>query len=50
MVVEHLVGIGGENTLERTAHFLLELSARLSLVGLRNARRFRLSAVAIHAG
>lgn len=33
MVVEHLVGIGRRNALERTAHFLLELSARLMLVG-----------------
>ena len=34
MVVEHLVGIGRRNALERTAHFLLELGARLKLVGL----------------
>lgn len=34
MVVEHLVGIGRRNALERTAHFLLELGARLTLVGL----------------
>lgn len=33
MVVEHLVGIGRRNATERTAHFLLELSARLILVG-----------------
>ncbi len=33
MVVEHLVGIGRRNALERTAHFLLELNARLTLVG-----------------
>ncbi len=33
MVVEHLVGIGRRNALERTAHFMLELSARLTLVG-----------------
>ncbi len=33
MVVEHLVGIGRRDALERTAHFLLELSARLILVG-----------------
>ena len=33
MVVEHLVGIGRRDALERTAHFLLELSARLTLVG-----------------
>jgi CRP-like cAMP-binding protein len=34
MVVEHLVGLGRRNAIERTAHFLLELSARLRLVGL----------------
>ncbi len=34
MVVEHLVGIGRRNALERTAHLLLELGARLMLVGL----------------
>ena len=34
MVVEHLVGIGRRNAHERTAHFFLELDARLSLVGL----------------
>lgn len=34
MVVEHLVDLGRRNALERTAHFLLELGARLKLVGL----------------
>ena len=34
MVVEHLVGIGRRDAKERTAHFLLELAARLQLVGL----------------
>lgn len=34
MVVEHLVGLGRRNAAERTAHFLLELAARLRLVGL----------------
>ena len=34
MVVEHLVGMGRRNAAERTAHFLLELAARLRLVGL----------------
>ncbi|MFN3844253.1 MAG: Crp/Fnr family transcriptional regulator [Paracoccaceae bacterium] len=34
MVVEHLVGIGRRDAKERMAHFLLELSARLKLVGL----------------
>lgn len=34
MVVEHLVGLGRRSAQERTAHFLLELSARLRLVGI----------------
>ncbi len=34
MVVEHLVDIGRRNADQRTAHFLLELGARLALVGL----------------
>ena len=34
MVVEHLVGVGRRNAVERTAHLLLELGARLTLVGL----------------
>jgi CRP-like cAMP-binding protein len=34
MVVEHLVGIGRRNALERMAHYLLEFGARLTLVGL----------------
>jgi CRP-like cAMP-binding protein len=34
MVVEHLVGIGRRDARERTAHFLLELGARLKLVGM----------------
>ncbi len=33
MVVEHLVGIGRRNAAERLAHFLLELGARLALIG-----------------
>ncbi len=34
MVVEHLVGIGRRDAAERMAHFLLELGARLSLIGM----------------
>lgn len=34
MVVEHLVGLGRRNASENMAHFLLELGARLKLVGL----------------
>ena len=34
MVVEHLVGLGRRDSTERMAHFLLELYARLRLVGL----------------
>lgn len=34
MVVEHLVNLGRRNGEERMAHFLLELGARLKLVGL----------------
>ena len=34
MVVEHLVGIGRRDALTRTAHFLVELGLRLSLIGL----------------
>ena len=34
MVVEHLVNIGRRNAAVRMAHFLLELGARLSLVGM----------------
>jgi CRP-like cAMP-binding protein len=34
MVVEHLVGVGRRDADARTAHFLLELGSRLSLVGI----------------
>ncbi|MFT5869571.1 MAG: CRP-like cAMP-binding protein [Paracoccaceae bacterium] len=34
MVVEHLAGVGRRDAAERMAHFLLELGARLTLVGM----------------
>jgi CRP-like cAMP-binding protein len=37
MVVEHLVGVGRRDADARMAHFLLELGARLTLVGLGDA-------------
>lgn len=40
MVVEHLVSIGRRTAIERTAHFFLELSERLRLVGLATEKEF----------
>ena len=40
MVVEHLVSIGRRSAIERTAHFFLELSERLRLVGLATEQEF----------
>lgn len=40
MVVEHLVDLGRRNATERMAHFLLELGARLRLVGMADRTRF----------
>jgi CRP-like cAMP-binding protein len=37
MVVEHLIDVGRRSALVRAAHFLLELGARLRLVGLASA-------------
>lgn len=41
MVVEHLVDIGRRDAKQRMAHFLLELSARLKLVGLASNEGYR---------
>jgi CRP-like cAMP-binding protein len=40
MVVEHLVNIGRRSAVERTAHLLLELGARLTIVGLGNKKGY----------
>ena len=40
MVVQHLVGLGRRNAEERTAHLLLELGARMKLVGLGTTKGF----------
>ena len=40
MVVEHLVNIGRRSAIERTAHFILELGARLRLIGVGNAQGY----------
>lgn len=40
MVVEHLVGLGRRDAAERMAHFLLELYARLRLVGLADSKGY----------
>ena len=41
MVVEHLVNLGRRTAAERTAHFMLELGARLRLVGLADRKDFK---------
>lgn len=41
MVVEHLVSIGRRTATERTAHLLLELGARLRLVGMADKTGFK---------
>ncbi len=41
MVVEHLVNIGRRSAIERTAHFFMELTERLSLIGLATETEFK---------
>jgi CRP-like cAMP-binding protein len=41
MVVEHLVSLGRRDAKERTVHFLLELGARLRLVGMGDKSGFK---------
>jgi CRP-like cAMP-binding protein len=41
MVVEHLVNIGRRSSLQRTAHFFMELAGRLTLVGLGTEAEFK---------
>jgi CRP-like cAMP-binding protein len=41
VVVEHLVNIGRRSGIERTAHFFMELTERLSLVGRATETEFK---------
>jgi CRP-like cAMP-binding protein len=41
MVVEHLVNVGRRSSLERTAHFFMELAERLSLIGVATETEFK---------
>ena len=50
MVVEHLVDVGRRNAAERMAHFLLELGARLSLVGLGSRAGYACPLTQYHLG
>jgi CRP-like cAMP-binding protein len=50
MVVQHLVGLGRRDSDERMAHFLLELGARLTLVGLGNKTGYACPLTQHHLG
>ena len=41
MVVEHLVNIGRRSSLERVAHFFMELAERLSMIGVATQDEFK---------
>ena len=41
MVVEHLVSVGRRSAVERTAHFFMELTERMNLIGLATETTFR---------
>jgi CRP-like cAMP-binding protein len=42
MYAEHLIGVGRRSALERVAHFLLEMLARLQAIGLADQTSYRL--------
>lgn len=42
MYAEHLIGVGRRSALERVAHFLLEMLARLQAIGLADERSYSL--------
>lgn len=42
MCAEHLIDVGRRSALERVAHFLLELQARLQVIGLADGRSYQM--------